>query len=102
MLTKWLPPTHEVQANPARAHERVHGCLVESNKATFISYAHLSLLRLGSNVDLFCFATASLGSFPTSRRSSSPASFPRAARAVIGSASPGMEAVLNDKKNQAR
>jgi hypothetical protein len=102
MLTTWLPPRHNVQADPVEAHERVHSCLVGSNKATFIFYVHLLLLLLGSNVILFCFTTASLSSFPTSRRSSSPASFQRAALAVIGSASPVMEAVLNDKKKQTR
>jgi hypothetical protein len=102
MFTKWLPLRHEVQADPAKAHERVHRCLVKSNETTFIFYVHLLLLLLGSDVTLFCFITASLSSFSISRRSSSPASFPRAARAVIGSASPVMETVLNDKKNQIR
>jgi hypothetical protein len=102
IFTKWLPPRHKVPADPVEAHERVHGCLVESNKATFIFYVHLVLLLLGPNVTLFSFTTASLSSFSTSRRSSSPASFPRAARAVIGSASPVREAVLSDKKNQTR
>jgi hypothetical protein len=28
-LTKWQKPRHEVQVDPAKAHERVHDCLVE-------------------------------------------------------------------------